>query len=848
VLENYGNFANTRLTLDTRPGRVNLVLAPNGGGKTVLRQAFHDLLFGIPGQTDMAFLYGYQGMRLMAEGVDGRGESFAFGRRKGHGNTLIDSASNAVEPRVLGRLIGDVDEGLFERLFALDGQLLRTGAEAMLESGGDLAEALFAAGSGIASVRRLRAEFEARRDELAPANKARTRPFYQALDKIAAAQRELRAATVQPKNWEILTQQLDFTRERRGAMGRKQGEIGCAIETMQRVKRVRPWLEQWREARQRCDELAAAPRLATDIEERWRVARQDVELARGELRAAKDAVDGITNALSSEQPDQTLLAEAVRIEALDRAQAQIGADERDLPRRETERREAVQREREALTALGVASFDDIARILPNGPLIAVARQLVTRHAALAERLEREVREAGKHELQMRSAERALAEKGAPPDDSELAALLAEARAAGEPRRRLAELQERLRQEAARLAAALAKVPLWERGAESLATLVPPTREMIDRVSGGLGAAAAALSEARRERDRLGREEADTLQRLEAARHGKPVPDAVAVATARARRDHGWSLIRRNKFEGEPLEAEIAAYGSAVGLAATFERAVGDADDLADRRDAESVRLATIAGLEDAVANLRNGIEQAELWLAETSRTHREALDAWTSLTAGLGLSITPEPADLQGFLAARDAVLDLRAARDVANEVVAAEAVQQDAMRLRFARLMPELESASLAEAIAAAQQTIERTGALRKERDRLEHELRTEGRLLAQAIEERNAAQAALDGWREEWHLCLEPLKRPGNEPPAGVERAIELIESAHRERARAVELDHRIDGMRKNIGQFAAQVADVVAAAAPDLDRRAPEAAARELRRQLDAQREVLARRDQL
>jgi hypothetical protein len=92
---------------------------------------------------------------------------------------------------------------------------------------------------------------------------------------------------------------------------------------------------------------------------------------------------------------------------------------------------------------------------------------------------------------------------------------------------------------------------------------------------------------------------------------------------------------------------------AVGLAAAFERAIGDADDLADRRDAESVRLATIAGLENAVANLRIGIEQAERRLAKASRAHREGLDAWTSLTASLGLNITPEPADLPGFVAER---------------------------------------------------------------------------------------------------------------------------------------------------------------------------------------------------
>jgi hypothetical protein len=125
---------------------------------------------------------------------------------------------------------------------------------------------------------------------------------------------------------------------------------------------------------------------------------------------------------------------------------------------------------------------------------------------------------------------------------------------------------------------------------------------------------------------------------------------------------------------------------------------------------------------------------------------------------------------------------------------------------------------------------------------------LRTESSLLAQAIAERNDAQAALDRWREEWRLCVRALKRPGYEPPAGVERAIKLIEEAHRERQRVLELDHRIDGVRENIDRLVPQVAAVVVAAAPDLGRRPLEAVAQELRRRLDAQREVLARRDQL
>ena len=602
-LENYGNFADARLALDPEPGHINLVLAPNGGGKTVLRQGFRDLLFGIPGQTKMAFLYGYQGMRVFAQGTDTSGASFAFGRRKGIGNTLVDEAGHSLDPGILRSLLGEADEALFERLFGLDSQLLRAGGDAILTSGGDLAEALFAAGSGIASVRRLREKFEEMRDQLAPSRQTRSRPLYQALDKLRGAHRDLRAAMVRPRDWQELKAKLDFTRDRWSSLAREQARIRSEIERLQRIKRVRPWCEQFQDARQRCAALAGAPRLSMDTRERWRTARQMVDIAERELEAATDAVQARAEALSGELPNDSLLGMRSRIEDLERARNQIAADRRDLPRREAERRETAGRIENGLSALGIAAFDDIAAIIPNGPQIATARDLVKRHGILTERLERAASEAGRHQLAITAAERELDRIGEPPNVIDLAAVVTEGRAEGEPRRRLSGLQTKLGQEQTRLAAALAKVPLWGRGLEPLVALIPPTREMIDRTAGTLAAATAGFGDAKREVDRLSGERAEAAGRRDEVRRGRPVPDAAAVAEARSHRDHGWSLIRRCKFEGEPLDDEIEAYAKRVGIVTAFERAVGEADELADRREGESNRLATIATLDGTIARL-----------------------------------------------------------------------------------------------------------------------------------------------------------------------------------------------------------------------------------------------------
>ena len=83
----YGPFEDLSLDLDPAPGHLNVLCAPNGAGKSVLRLAFSDLLFGIGGQTPMGFRHGYGGMRLAATAVGPDGVRHVFGRRKGHGNT-----------------------------------------------------------------------------------------------------------------------------------------------------------------------------------------------------------------------------------------------------------------------------------------------------------------------------------------------------------------------------------------------------------------------------------------------------------------------------------------------------------------------------------------------------------------------------------------------------------------------------------------------------------------------------------------------------------------------------------------------------------------------------------------
>ena len=121
----YRPFEETALTFDPAPGRINLVLASNGAGESILRQAFQDLLLGIGGQTSMGFRHRYPGPADHRDRHRSRRPPSASTRRKGNQNTLLGENDAPLHQAWLDRLLGRADGRLVSRPFALDKERLR---------------------------------------------------------------------------------------------------------------------------------------------------------------------------------------------------------------------------------------------------------------------------------------------------------------------------------------------------------------------------------------------------------------------------------------------------------------------------------------------------------------------------------------------------------------------------------------------------------------------------------------------------------------------------------------------------------------------------------------------------
>src|SRR4051794_3772701 len=331
-------------------------------------------------------------------------------------------------------------------------------------------------------MRRLRESLETLRDERAPARRVSSRPLYQALDSLAKARSDLRSMTVRPQAWQELSGKLAFTRDQLGQLARDQSDRQRTIALLERIRRVRPWLERRETVRGEFQEAAGAPKLPSDTADRWRNSAGALVLAEQEVRTATEELQRIAEAIAAEQPDDALLQNGERIDAIDRRREQITADLRDLPRREGERNDAAAQLGSRLAALGIDTFEQIASVIPNSPQIAEARDLIKRHGVLTERIRNAQADLARTDRELADATAELEQAPQSVDVSKLAALVERATAEGDPARRIAELRARLGREEARLDAALGQLPLWDKGLDALVAIVPPTRQVIDRTA------------------------------------------------------------------------------------------------------------------------------------------------------------------------------------------------------------------------------------------------------------------------------------------------------------------------------------------------------------------------------
>ena len=154
----YGKFTDRTLHLPVRASAqradIHLIVGPNEAGKSTLRQAIGDWLFGFPTRTPMGFVHPMPELRLggslqrTGEGT-ANAVSLAFERAKGNKNTLRTPEDAVLPDTALAPWLASLQREAYERMYGLDHDRLVAGGADILAASDDIGRLLFQSAAGI---------------------------------------------------------------------------------------------------------------------------------------------------------------------------------------------------------------------------------------------------------------------------------------------------------------------------------------------------------------------------------------------------------------------------------------------------------------------------------------------------------------------------------------------------------------------------------------------------------------------------------------------------------------------------------------------------------------------------
>jgi uncharacterized protein YhaN len=680
-LRAFGPFTGVTLELGGADAGLHLIHGRNEAGKSTTLRALKGLLFGIPHITQDAHVHPPPDLRIGAVLQDGTGRRLAIIRRKGRKNDLMDMDTEApLDPSLLTGVLGGVDQQLFDAMYGLDHESLRCGGEALLRGEGEVGSSLLEAGMGGRGIHDVLTRLESEADRIFLPH-GKNPLLNQALRELTGAKKTVRQGEVSADAWHAQKDAIEAARAELHGLDAERRRVAEEKYRLERIRDVLGPLQELRALREERGRIGAVPELSDDDMAQRAEAERVGEDAAREVKRLADEVAKLEDRLGSLREPE-VLAE-VSEEAIQDLADRLGSHRRSLDEQPelTARLRHVEEEMRAL----------LARVRPGGDSDAI--DAVGMRSGLAER----VRELAN--------ERSGLEGSLDQARSVLTSVVGKRRAA----------EARLR-EAVELAPAV-----------DLEMVPVPGEATMDRFVAEFAELADGHRRLREEETALVEQRADTDRQLDAERRQGDVPDEAQLAHARADRDALWARIR----DGERDAA----------IAQGFERAMVQADEVADRLRREAARVATHARLWADREALVGRMERLESRRRELHALGEDLRGRWNAAWDATGIHPMEPPAMLEWRKALEDVRGLLGDEREAAAQAERCETALE-AWRARWGSCMEELglpanAAAAEAEAVLEDLRTLlakrEAAGELRRrieamDRDRKAFEARVEG------------------------------------------------------------------------------------------------------------------------
>ena len=826
----YGKFTDQAIELPRAEHDFHFIVGPNEAGKSTVRSALLDLLYGFPKSSPYAFMHPMPDLRLGALLTHDGQQVLEFHRTKGYKTTLRTPSDTPLPDDALVSLLGVTDQKFFEQMFSLDHERLLKGGASILSASDDAGQLLFESAAGIASFGDIRNALETEADSLWAKRKSGARAYYQAEQVYEQARQAIKAATLRVKDWEAAHDKVEELTGQLNAAREELAKLKTRRDLLQRVWRVGPLLAALDSHSVELAKYAGVPELPESAAATLDEAERGLAIAQVERTRHLEAKVAAEAALAGLKVDQRLLDQERDIVDLDGYRLQYRAYPNDIEHRQSEIRDEWKQAKRLAEELGwdVSSEEELAERMPPSRTHMALVGLVRKHSGLRQRKEsaKQALRAKTNELEQAKLEREKLGQGQTPPT--LHAAIAQARRLGDVAAALRVFRQEERDREQDLRNAMQALIGGEMGPEHLRAMLVPSREAIQGlVDAERNDAFEARSLSRRLRELTGQiaDQEAKIQRIRNSRHPVLHDD---VLLSRQARDEVWEDIKQKP-------------STLAERANRYEQLVAAADSLADQRHDKAKDAAELQAAQDRLGELgrerddrqeqldalQDQMHQREQqWIA--SRTEC-SLPALSFQTAAEWLSARERAlAALDAHARAQsklhefgDAVSEARA--DLATELTAAGVPPADGGL--------EVMLAQADDWAQAADQAHGQRKTLQRQIDSAEMDLKA----LRQDVEE---AHTRYERWVCDWSAALAEAGFQPEDNPDTVEAALNIVQRIDAALSAIQSIrTQRIGAMQADLRSFEFMAQEVTRQVALDLAGRSAADVALELKRRLEA-----------
>lgn len=823
-LKAFGPFTDRTLDFSSDHPGLHIVFGPNEAGKSSSLRALQALFFGFPVRTGDNFLHPYDQLLVGGCLQGGDGRELTFFRRKRSKNSLFDQRDNPLDPAALAPFLHGLEQDLFTTLYGIDHETLVRGGQGILEQQGEVGQALFAAGTGLASLKAIVDELEREGDEL-----FKPRGSNQEITVAVARYRELQArlkeVTLSSREWQDHQRALDETgRKLEDANGLRAG-LNREKRQLERLKQALPYLGQRNGLLDKLAELGRVVELPPDFGERRRNLEQQGLDAGRRLETARNRLQDLAEKKKAVSLDQGLLDHAGTIEELLQGLGQYRKARTDRPqldgRRIGCRTEAANLLKQIRPGL---SLDEIETVRPGLAKRKTVQSLGARHEALVQGVRKAARLVQTTAKELEQARTELGKLSPLVEVGKLSQAVTLARKAGDADGELAVKLQGLDNARKGCRAFLDRLGLWSGPLELVGRLALPLPETLSRYEEEF----RSLNDEKRrllsEREQFEAEQSQLAEQLREIAYAAEVPSEEELTHCRSLRDHGWQLVRRKWLQGEDIAAESRDFDPVHPLPEAYERLVGISDQTADRlyREADRVQKhaalkARIEGVEQRLAELRAGGDGVDSALAESGRRWREL---WSPC------AITPlSPREMHAWLSGFDKLrFQVEESDKLAMEVGAREERRRELRTILVRELdaigtRQEFPGEELSPVLQFAEELVQRIQGDTARRETLQVRVRDLETTLEKARLDQDSAAEELGQWQSLWEGAVTPLGMGSSTLPAEAVDFIETLQGCFDKLKEADDFRKRIDGIDRDAREFEQAVLELAREIGPDL-----------------------------